>query len=102
MLILAEKIDMIKVNEYFNGNVKSMAVNVSEGKATVGVMIPGEYEFGTSTEERMVIVEGLMEVRLPGQENWQAYTPGQEFFVPANVKFGVRIKTDTAYICYYK
>ena len=93
---------MIKVNEYFNGNVKSMAVAVSEGKATIGVMIPGEYEFGTSTEERMVIIEGEMEVKLPGQENWKNFLPKQEFNVPANVKFGVRIKKDTAYICYYK
>jgi len=93
---------MIKVNEYFNGNVKSMSISVAEGKATVGVMIPGEYEFGTSTEERMVVTEGEMEVLLPTKDKWETYKPGSEFKVAANVKFGVRIKKDTSYICYYK
>ncbi len=93
---------MIKVNEYFNGNVKSMSIAAGKGKATVGVMIPGEYEFGTSTDERMVVIEGEMEVKLPSKEKWEKFKPGTEFHVPANVKFGVKIKTDTAYICYYK
>lgn len=93
---------MIKVNEYFDGRVKSMGIGVTEGKATVGVMVPGEYEFGTSTEERMVVIEGKMNVKLPGKENWETFGPGQEFHVPAQVKFAVSIKTDTAYICYYK
>ena len=39
---------MIKVNEYFSGNVKSMAVQNSDGEQTVGVMKAGEYKFSTS------------------------------------------------------
>ncbi|PKP18139.1 MAG: hypothetical protein CVU05_14215 [Bacteroidetes bacterium HGW-Bacteroidetes-21] len=93
---------MIKVNEYFGGNVKSMAINAGDYKATVGVMLPGEYEFGTSTEERMLVTEGQIEAMLPGETQWNAYKAGQDFHVPANVKFQVRIKMDTSYICYYK
>jgi len=93
---------MIAVNEYFQGNVKSLSMQISEGKATVGVMMPGEYEFGTSTDERMVVIEGEMEVMLQGKAEWKKYTNGQEFFVPANSKFLVKMKGQTAYICYYK
>lgn len=39
---------MFKVNEYFDGNVASIAFATPEGPATVGVMAVGEYEFGTS------------------------------------------------------
>ena len=42
---------MFKTNEYFNGNVKSIAFITKEGPATIGVMAIGEYEFGTSTVE---------------------------------------------------
>jgi hypothetical protein len=91
---------MIKVNEYFDGNVKSMAINTEKGKATVGVMMPGTYEFGTSTEETMEVIEGEMTVSVPGQ-NVYTYTKGKVFKVPANTKFGVEIKCDTSYICYY-
>lgn len=93
---------MIKVNEYFGGNVKSMGIQTQDGKATVGVMIPGEYEFGTSTDEKMVVIEGSMDVKLPDSENFKTFTKGELFHVPANVKFLVRIKNDTSYICYYK
>lgn len=46
---------MIKNNEYFGGKVKSMAISTNDGRATVGVMVPGSYEFGTTTEEKNVI-----------------------------------------------
>lgn len=36
---------MLKVNEYFGGTVKSIALENAEGVATIGVMEDGEYEF---------------------------------------------------------
>lgn len=42
---------MFKTNEYFDGKVKSLAFNNIEGDVTIGVMAPGEFEFGTSTVE---------------------------------------------------
>lgn len=92
---------MIKINEYFDGKVKSMAITTNDGRATVGVMVPGTYEFGTTTEEKMEVIEGEMHISIPGQDK-KNYTKGQYFIVPANIKFGVEIKRDTAYICYYK
>ncbi|MDP2112731.1 MAG: pyrimidine/purine nucleoside phosphorylase, partial [Bacteroidota bacterium] len=49
---------MLKVNEYFGGTVKSIALENLEGVATVGVMEAGEYEFGTATIELMTITSG--------------------------------------------
>jgi purine/pyrimidine-nucleoside phosphorylase len=49
---------MFKVNEYFDGNVKSIAFSTPECPATLGVMAPGEYEFGTSTVEYVTVVSG--------------------------------------------
>jgi len=40
---------MLAVNEYFGGTVKSIGLDNSEGKSTIGVMEAGEYEFGTAT-----------------------------------------------------
>jgi len=62
---------MLKVNEYFGGNVKSIAVENEEGVATVGVMEAGEYEFGTSTIEIMTITGGTLDVMLPGESQWK-------------------------------
>lgn len=93
---------MFKVNEYFNGKVKSIAFTSSEGPATVGVMATGEYEFGTATVEIMTVVSGAMDIKLPGSDTWKTIKAGESFEVAANVKFGVRMQVETAYLCLYK
>lgn len=91
----------MNVNEYFDGNVKSIGFENSEGKATVGVMAVGEYEFGTSEKELMKVVSGCLQGKLPGKEDFQAYPAGTEFTVEANQKFQVKIEEPTAYLCFY-
>jgi len=93
---------VVKVNEYFDGKVKSMVVNSSEGKKTVGVMEAGEYEFTTSSEETMLVVDGVIKVILPGEEEWDEFGAGSSFTVPADSKFKVQVDQDTAYLCKYE
>jgi purine/pyrimidine-nucleoside phosphorylase len=93
---------MLKVNEYFNETVKSIAFANEEGNATVGVMEPGEYEFGTTSIEYMTVVSGFLTVLLPGAENWKIYRKGETFTVPANAKFKLEVAEQTAYICLYR
>jgi uncharacterized protein YaiE (UPF0345 family) len=93
---------MIKVNEYFSGNVKSLAIQTPEGPATVGVMAAGEYEFGTSTVELMKVVSGTLSVKLPGTAAWKDFSEGASFTVAAKEKFQVKTAADAAYICWYK
>lgn len=92
---------MLTVNEYFQGNVKSIGLTVDQGRATVGVMAPGEYEFGTGTIEVMKVIAGKLTVRLPGQTVWKDFGPGSEFRVDADVKFQLKVAVDTAYLCLY-
>ena len=74
---------MLKVNEYFDGTVKSIGLGTTQGPATVGVMEKGEYEFGTSSVEIMTVVAGKLTVKLPPETNWKDYTDGQSFTVVA-------------------
>ena len=92
---------MLPVNEYFQGNVKSIGLKVDGGKATVGVMAPGEYEFGTSSIEVMKVVAGRLTVKLPGETSWKDFGPGSEFRVEASEKFQLKVAVDTAYLCLY-
>jgi len=93
---------MLKVNEYFGGSVKSIAVENEEGVATVGVMEAGAYEFGTSSVEIMTITGGTLEVMLPGESQWTCYPKGGIFKVEKNVKFKVKAHSPVAYHCQYK
>ncbi|WP_120995170.1 pyrimidine/purine nucleoside phosphorylase [Stutzerimonas urumqiensis] len=93
---------MFKVNEYFDGSVKSIAFEMEAGPATIGVMAAGEYEFGTSQKEIMHVVSGSLEVKLPGSDGWEIFAAGSRFNVPANSKFQLKVKTDSAYLCEYR
>ena len=92
---------MFKTNEYFDGKVKSIAFETADGPATIGVMAPGEYTFGTSSKEIMQVVSGLLTVQLPGQADWADYGPGSRFEVAAGVEFGVRVTGEASYLCLY-
>ncbi len=93
---------MFSKNEYFDGKVASLAFEGNEGRATCGVMAAGEYEFGTSTIEIMTVISGEMEVKLPGETEYKSYKSFDSFEVAKDVKFGVRVAADTAYLCLYK
>ena len=91
----------MKHNSYFEGKVQSLAVATPDGPATVGVIEPGKYSFGTDCEEHMHVVAGTLKAKLPGGD-WKSYAQGQHFVVPPHVKFEVEAAGDVAYLCYYK
>lgn len=92
---------MFKVNEYFDAKVASIAFQTEDKPATVGVMAPGDYEFGTSQHETMTVVSGALTVQLPDAEDWRTYAAGETFEVEADQRFQVKVAVDTAYLCLY-
>jgi purine/pyrimidine-nucleoside phosphorylase len=93
---------MLKVNEYFDGKVKSIAFQTKTLPATVGVMTVGDYEFSTSQKETVAVVSGALTVKLPGSERWQEFSAGKSFVVAANEKFQLQVAEETAYLCTYE
>lgn len=93
---------MFKVNEYFDGQVKSLGFNNTEGDVTIGVMAAGEYEFGTSTLEYMTVTSGKMTVLFPGESDWKSFTEFETFIVDKDQKFKVKVNESTSYKCLYK
>lgn len=88
-----------KANVYFDGKVTSRTIRFDDGSSkTLGVMLPGEYEFNTADKEIMEIMAGNLEVKLPGGD-WQPIEGGESFEVPADSKFSLKIKTVTDYCC---
>lgn len=91
-----------KANVYFDGKVTSRTVLFADGtKKTLGIMMPGEYEFDTAAAEIMEMLGGSMEVLLPGADTWQTFSEGQSFEVPANSKFSLKIREVADYCCSY-
>ena len=93
---------MISVNEYFDKKVKSLGYSTSSGKSTVGVMEEGEYEFGTTLHETIIVIEGKLIALLPNESEWKSYKAGSSFEVEANVSFKVKSVGQSSYLCRYK
>ena len=90
-----------EANIYFGGKVTSRSVHFDDGtKKTLGIMLPGDYQFNTDARELMEILSGDLEVQLPGKE-WQRIVAGESFEVPAHSSFKLKINTVTDYCCSY-
>ena len=88
-------------NIYYDGKVTSRTVELNDGSIqSLGIMLPGEYTFGTNEAEIMEMLSGDLDIKLPG-EDWKTLNTPETFNVPANSSFDLKIKTVTDYCCSY-
>ena len=97
-----ENVSIVKeANIYYDGKVTSRTVEFNDGSIkSLGIMLPGDYTFGTDKAEIMEMLSGELEIKLPG-EDWKSLNTPESFNVPANSSFDVKIKTVTDYCCSY-
>ena len=59
-------------NIYFEGNVISRNIFFKDGsRKTLGVMLPGKYEFNTNARELMEIISGKLSLKLQNYDDWK-------------------------------
>lgn len=91
-----------EANVYFDGNVTSRAVKFEDGSVkTLGIMMPGEYTFGTDKPELMEILAGELTYRLADTEDWVSVKGGQSFNVPGQSSFDLKVIQLADYCCSY-
>ncbi|NLX86728.1 MAG: pyrimidine/purine nucleoside phosphorylase [Clostridiales bacterium] len=92
-----------KANIYFDGKVTSRTIYTEEGeRKTLGIFLPGEYEFNTGSEELMEVLGGEMKVMRKGETEYTLYKEGDSFVVPANSSFKLIIEQVADYCCSYR
>tara|TARA_Y100001956_G_scaffold82310_1_gene102691 strand:+ start:2829 stop:3110 length:282 start_codon:yes stop_codon:yes gene_type:complete len=92
---------MIKVNSYFEESVKSLGFTQGDDNSSVGVMLAGEYTFGTAAPERMTVVKGEMTIKRAGDSDWSTFKSGESFDVAGDSSFDLQLSVTTAYLCEY-
>lgn len=98
-----KNVEVVKeANIYFDGKVTSRTVLFSDGtKKTLGIMLPGVYNFGTDKAEDMEILAGHLKVKLADSDEWMEITTPTTFNVPAKSSFDLEVFTPTDYCCSY-
>lgn len=91
-----------EANVYFDGKVTSRKVTFADGSyKTLGIMMPGDYTFGTEKAELMEIMAGELHYRLKDTTEWHQVKGGESFNVPANSSFDIKITELVDYCCTY-
>ncbi|MDO5562057.1 MAG: pyrimidine/purine nucleoside phosphorylase [Synergistaceae bacterium] len=91
-----------KANVYFDGKVISHAIYTAQGeRKTLGLFMPGEYEFGTEAAEIMDITDGVCRVKLPNASEFVEVKAGESFNVPENSKYKLSCDAILQYVCSY-
>jgi len=91
-----------EANVYFDGNVTSRIVTFADGSTkTLGIMMPGDYTFGTEKAELMEILAGELVYRLEGSDEWIAIKAGDQFNVPSKSSFDLKVSQLVDYCCSY-
>lgn len=92
----------VSANIYYDGAVTSRTVYLESGeKVTLGIMMPGDYTFGTEKKEIMEIASGELSILLPNETEWRTINAPETFEVPANASFSLKITKVTDYLCRY-
>ncbi len=68
---------------------------------TLGIMLPGTYNFGTDKAEDMEILAGHLKVKLAGSDEWMDIIASTTFHVAAHSSFDLEVLTPTDYCCSY-
>jgi len=92
---------MIKVNEYFEGKIKSLGFELHGTQYTAGVILPGDYSIDTENEEHITLTMGEFEIRPPGSE-WKTAQIGDTIVIPSSSKFSLKVTDPVSYICMYR
>ena len=98
-----ENVDVDKLaNIYFKGNVISRNIFLQDGsRKTLGVMLPGKYEFNTDARELMEITSGKLNLKIQNDREWTLIKDGMDFNIPKNSSFKVEVLELVNYICSY-
>jgi hypothetical protein len=87
---------------YFDGKCVSHGITYPNGtKKSVGVVLPATLTFNTGAPEIMECVAGGCEYKLAGTDAWLKSGPGEQFAIPGNSSFDIRVTEPYHYICHF-
>lgn len=93
---------MYELRTYHGDKVQSLTYDDGKVAFSVGIISPGEYQFGSIKEEIFKVNHGLIYAWSEGDKEWKAFNIGETFVIPASKNFSLKVETTSAYICHYR
>lgn len=99
-----ENVTIVKnANIYLDGKVSSRTILFDSGeKKTLGIILPGKYEFCSGDKEIMEVNSGSIKLMLATETDWKLYKEGEALEIPANTSYQFEISEVTDYCCSFE
>ncbi len=92
---------MYQLRKYHGDRVQSLTYDDGKLAFSVGIISPGEYEFGSMKKEIFTVTHGKIAAWYEGDQ-WITAHKGDGFEIPSHKNFKLKVEEVSAYICYYE
>ena len=92
---------MYKIREYHGSKVMSLTHEEENKSFSIGIVSPGEFEFGAITKEVYRVTSGEIEFWEEDEHHWRLIREGKEFSVVDHKNFKMKTSRTSSYICFY-
>lgn len=94
---------MFELKKYHGDKVQSLTYDDNQTSFSVGIIAPGEYEFGAMRKEIYTVTSGAISCVVEGDKVGQkTYQKNESFIVPYRKNFRLGVTQISTYICYYE
>ena len=93
---------MFELRKYHGDRVMSLTYEDDAQSFSVGILSPGEYQFGSIRSELFTVTSGAISLKVENNEKWTTHAEKENFAVPERKNFTLRVDKVSTYICYYK
>lgn len=93
---------MFHLRKYHGDRVQSLTYDDEKTAFSVGIIVPGEYEFGAIKKEVTTVTSGKMSVWIEGNDQWLFFNKDETFIVPEHKNFKFKVDEICSYICFYE
>ena len=93
---------MYEIRKYHGDRVMSLTYDDENQSFSVGIIAPGEYEFGAIRKEIFTVTSGEISMRAEPGTDWMTYGVDETFSVPDHKDFSLKVDFVSSYICHYE
>lgn len=93
---------MYELRKYHGDRVQSLTYDDDKIAFSVGILSPGEYQFGAIKKEIFTVTSGVISAWSEDLDTWTTYRKGENFSIPSHKNFNLKVDEISTYICYYE
>jgi len=93
---------MFELRKYHGDKVMSLTYDDKVQSFSVGIIAPGEYQFGSLKKEIFTVTSGKIGFWTEDEEEWTTCDLNESFSVPEGKNFKLTVIETCSYICHYE